>query len=164
MSNKENGSGDGGLLIATFVLGEAVFGIDAHQVQEVARLGDMTPVHHAPPYVVGIRNLRGRIVTVIDLKTRLELGHVATGPNNRILIVDCQGEPLGLLVDRVADAVAADADSMAPPPPNLHGVQSQNLRGVVRGNDRLVALLDLNTLFEPAERPGREASLQPALR
>jgi purine-binding chemotaxis protein CheW len=158
MTNEHYNSVEDGLLVATFLLGDAVFGIDAHQVQEVARVGDMTPVHHSPPYVIGIRNLRGRIVTVIDLRVRLELGHVAMGPSNRILIVDCQGEPLGLLVDRVADAVEANPDSLAPPPPNLHGVQSQNLRGVIRGNDRLVALLDLNALFDSSQQPGRVAA------
>jgi len=151
MTNGKSQTVDDNLLISTFLLGDAVFGIDANQVQEVARLGDMTPVHHAPPYVVGIRNLRGRIVTVIDLRARLELGRVVEGPDNRILIVDVQGEPLGLLVDRVADAVSASAEALTPAPPNLHGVQSQNLRGVCRGNDRLVALLNLDTLLQTAE-------------
>jgi len=152
MTNGKSQTVDDNLLISTFLLGDAVFGIDANQVQEVARVGDMTPVHHAPPYVVGIRNLRGRIVTVIDLRARLELGRVAEGPDNRILIVDVHGEPLGLLVDRVADAVSASAAALTPAPPNLHGVQSQNLRGVCRGIDRLVALLNLDTLLQTFEK------------
>ena len=163
MINEKPASQDDGLLVATFLLGEAVFGIDARQVQEVARVGDMTPVHHSPPYVIGIRNLRGRIVTVIDLRARLELGRVAAGPNNRILIVDCQGEPLGLLVDQVADAVAVNARDLTPPPPNLHGVASRNLRGVLRGGDRLVALLDMNALSEATEYPAQGIALESAV-
>jgi purine-binding chemotaxis protein CheW len=139
---------DDALLVATFLLGDAVFGIDAQQVQEVTRVGDVTPVCHAPADVVGIRNLRGRIVTVIDLCTRLELGHVARGPENRILIVEAQGESVGLLVESVSDTIATHSDALSPPPPNLHGVKSRNLRGVCRGGERLVALLDLSLVLQ----------------
>ncbi len=62
------------LLVSVFRLGDAMFGIPAAQIQEVVQMGSVTPVHHAPPCIVGIRNLRGRIVTVIDLGMRLEYG------------------------------------------------------------------------------------------
>ncbi|MFO1497115.1 MAG: chemotaxis protein CheW [Verrucomicrobiota bacterium] len=132
-----------GRLVATFLLGDASFGLDAHEVQEVTRVGDVTAVHHAPPYVVGIRNLRGRIVTIIDLGARLEQRPVVPGPENRIMIVEWQGEQIGLLVDNVTGTMTASADSIVPPPPNLHGIQGKNLVGVCRGGERLVGLLDL---------------------
>ena len=72
-------------------------------------VGELTPVRHAPDYVAGIRNLRGRIITVIDLCVRLGLGSVEIGPESRILIADWKGEPVGLLVRRVADAIAIEA-------------------------------------------------------
>lgn len=148
---KERTTSDDGLLVASFLLGDAVFGLDARQVQEVTKTGDITRVHHAPDDVVGIRNLRGRIVTVIDLRTRLKLGRVATSTNNRILIVDCQGEPIGLLVDLVADTLSTRVEDLAPAPPNLHGVQSRNLRGVCQGGGRLVGLLDHVALLQGDE-------------
>src|SRR5215831_15099468 len=89
------------LLVSVFQLGNAMFGIPAAQIQEVVQMGSITPVHHAPSCIVGIRNLRGRIVTVIDLGTRLDLGEAERGPESRILIVDSEGELVGLLVDRV---------------------------------------------------------------
>ena len=147
MSNPTQEQVNDGLLIATFLLGQATFGIEASQVQEVSRLGDITPVHQAPNFVVGIRNLRGRIITVIDLRTSLDLGQVQAGPDNRILIVEWHGEPVGLLVDSLADTLTVRADELLPPPPNLHGVQSRNLRGVCRGAGRLVALLELGSLL-----------------
>lgn len=162
MANDKNTTVDESLLVATFFLGEAAFGIDAQQVQEVARVGDITPVHHAPPAVVGIRNLRGRIVTVIDLRERLGLGGVQAGRDNRILIVDSFGEPIGLLVDRVGDTVATSPDSLSPPPPNLHGVQSRKLQGVCRGGDRLVALLDLAAVLQSEDQPDRLGTKDPA--
>jgi purine-binding chemotaxis protein CheW len=143
------------LLAATFLLGPAVFGVDTAQIQEVVRLGNLTPVHDAPAYVVGIRNLRGRIVTVMDLRTRLELGRVAAGPDNRILIVEAQGEPIGLLVDQVADTIDVLTAEIQPAPPNVSGVQSRHLRGVCRNGARLVALLDLAAVLQTSAEPGQ---------
>jgi len=152
MTNEHQEVPDNSMLVATFLLGEAAFGIDAQQVHEVVRVGDVTPVHHAPPSVVGIRNLRGRIVTVIDLCVRLGLGTVTIGPESRILIVELQNEPIGLLVDKVAETVSAGAEDIEPPPPNLHGIQSKNLAGVCRGGGRLVALLNPATVLQPDDR------------
>jgi len=144
----------GGKLLASFLLGGAAFGIDAQLVQEVVKVGDITTVSHAPPCVVGIRNLRGRIVTVIDLRALLDLGAVPVSSENRILIVDLRGEQLGLLVDSVADTISVGAEDLAPPPSNLHGVQGRNLQGVCRGGGRLVAVLNLNTLLQAEDQEG----------
>lgn len=145
------------LLIATFQLGgeDGVFGIDATLIQEVVMVGELTAVRHAPAYVAGIRNLRGRIITVIDLCERLDLGFVEIGPESRILIADWKGEPVGLLVDRVADAVALEPSALEPAPPNLNGVQMQKLLGVFRSGERLAALLSLPAVLDTDDRAGK---------
>lgn len=135
-------------LAITFLLGDSVFGIDASDVQEVVKVDQITPVHHAPSYVVGIRNLRGRIVTVIDLGARLELGAIEITPNSRILIVICDDESIGLLVDCVNDTISTDAKDIAPPPPSLQGARSRYLLGVYRGGGRLVSLIDLAMILK----------------
>jgi len=117
-------------------------------------VGELTPVRHAPDFVAGIRNLRGRIITVIDLCVRLGVGRVEVGPESRILIADWKGEPVGLLVDRVADAIALGPDALEPAPPNLHGIQMQKLLGVFRSGERLAALLDLAAVLGTDERIG----------
>ena len=148
------------LLVATFELGsdDGVFGVDATLIQEVVMVGELTPVRHAQAYVAGIRNLRGRIITVIDLCVRLGLGAVEIGPESRILIADWKGEPVGLLVDRVEDAVAVEAGGLEPAPPNLHGVQMQKLLGVFPSGERLAALLDLAAVLDTDERTGKAMS------
>ncbi|HEY1648789.1 MAG TPA: chemotaxis protein CheW [Terracidiphilus sp.] len=145
------------LLVATFQLGsdESIFGIGATLIQEVVMVGELTPVRHAPDHVAGIRNLRGRIITVIDLCVRLGLGSVDIGSDNRILIADWKGEPVGLLVDRVADAVEVARDALDPTPPNVNGVQMQNLLGVFRSGKRLAALLDLAAVLSAADQTGK---------
>jgi purine-binding chemotaxis protein CheW len=146
---------DNAFLVATFLLGGAAFGISAVHVQEVVRVGDITPVHHASSYVVGIRNLRGRIVTVVDLRVRLGLGVAAMGSDSRILIVDWQGEPVGLLVDSVADTISVEPAGIVPAPPNVHQIQGQYVRGVCRSGERLVALLDPAAVLEPEDGNGQ---------
>jgi purine-binding chemotaxis protein CheW len=141
---------DSGELVATFFLGEAVFGVRAEDVQEVVRIGRITSVHRAADYVVGIRNLRGRIVTVIDLGLRLHLAPVNISAESRILITDWKGEPIGLMVDEVADTISIDPDKIEPPPPNVHGVRASNLMGVYRVSDTLVAILHLGATLELA--------------
>ncbi len=145
--NGESHTSDDALLLASFALGDAVFGIDAQQIQEVAKVGEITPVRHAPACVIGIRNLRGRVITVLDLRIRLELGSVQIGHDSRVLIVEGEGEPVGLLVDRVDDMIAVKPKDIMPAPPNVNGVQNRNLRGVFRGGKRLVAVLNLATVL-----------------
>jgi purine-binding chemotaxis protein CheW len=142
------------LLVATFRLGEGMFGIDTALIQEVVMTGDLTPVRHAPGYVAGIRNLRGRIITVIDLRVRLDLGCVECDPENRVLIVDWKGEPVGVLVDRVADTVPVGTGALRAVPPNLHGVQMQNLLGVFHSGEHLVALLNPVPVLDPDHHTG----------
>ncbi|HLI63691.1 MAG TPA: chemotaxis protein CheW [Terriglobales bacterium] len=140
------------LLVSVFRLGEALFGIPAAQIQEVVQMGNVTPVHHAPPFIVGIRNLRGRIVTVVDLRLRLELGEAERSADSRILIVDTEGELVGLLVDRVDDTIFLRPESMSPPPSNLGALQESVLLGIYRCPDGLVTLLDHNAILKPGER------------
>jgi purine-binding chemotaxis protein CheW len=146
------------ILISTFFLGDAAFGLDTSHVQEVVRVGDITPVHHAPGFVVGVMNLRGRISTVIDLGSKLELDQVRTGVDTRIFIVDWQGEQIGLLVDRVADAIALDRAELKPAPENVRGVQGRQFQGVFQVEGRLIALLDTAVVLdiEGDARDGRE--------
>jgi purine-binding chemotaxis protein CheW len=108
--------------------------------------------------VAGIRNLRGKIITVIDLCVRLGLGYVEIGAESRILIADWKGEPVGLLVDRVDDAIALEAGALEPAPPNLRGLQMQKVLGVFRSGERLAALLDLAAVLGDDDRAGKPLS------
>ena len=136
------------MLLATFFLRDAAFGLDAAQVQEVVRLADITPVHRAPNYVVGVMNLRGRIATVIDLATRLQLGATEVGADSRILIIEWRGEQIGLLVDRVADASLVNRDALRPSPENVCHIRSRHFKGVFHIDGTLVALLDTAAVLD----------------
>lgn len=136
-----------GLLVTGFTLGAAAFGLDARLVQEVVKVGELTRVHDAPPAVVGIRNLRGRIVTVVDMAKHLQLGEVRRGPETRLLIMEHQGESIGFLVDAVTDALAVDSERISPAPASLDPALRDRLQGVWREGDQLTAILDPQALL-----------------
>ncbi len=146
MMKEQNKSLDHSLLIV-FALGDGLFGIKADLIQEVVKVSTMTPVYHAPDYIIGIRNLRGRVVTLLDLQLRLGLGVSRTDAENRILIIEWQGEPVGLLVDRIVDTIPLDGAAIEQAPANLPISQEQSLLGVVRHDERLIALLNMDILL-----------------
>jgi purine-binding chemotaxis protein CheW len=144
---RDNEEASDGLLVTGFTLGDATFGVDARLVLEVVKVGELTPVHGAPAGVVGIRNLRGRIVTVVDMATHLNLGQVAIGSENRLLIMEHQGEFYGFLVDAVTDAIALDEKRIGKPPASLESGLRSRLIGVWRDGQTLTAILDPQALF-----------------
>ncbi|MEI9974038.1 MAG: chemotaxis protein CheW [Ignavibacteriota bacterium] len=89
------------VLLATFFVRDALCALDAAGIQEVIRLGPLTPVRHASPDVAGILNLRGKIVTILDLGLRLGFPKVVPSGDSRIFIIEDRNEFVGLLVDRV---------------------------------------------------------------
>jgi purine-binding chemotaxis protein CheW len=142
-------------LAVSCLVRNALCGVDTEPVQEIVKVGHITPVHHAPDYVVGIMNLRGRVVTVIDLGMKLDLGATPVTPDSRILIIAWQGEALGLLIDNVLGVVPVDRAEMKPPPENVRGVQGDMVEGVCQVDGRLMAMLDLPSVLAADGEPAR---------
>ena len=134
-------------LVITFDVSGSLFGMETSQVQEVVRLGTVTPVHHATSCVVGVMNLRGHISTVIDLSARLGLGQVDLSGDKRIIIVEWSGERIGLVVNKMEDVMSVALESIGPAPENVRSAQSQRMKGVFRSGDRIVAMLDLDKVL-----------------
>lgn len=134
-------------LVSTFYVGGTLMGVNAMNVQEVVQLSSLTPVHHASGYIAGIINLRGQIVTVVDLKCRLEIDQLDGQPARDIFIVSSHGENIGLLVDEAADVIPADMDNLAPLPANMSAVQQKFLKGICQSEIRPIAILDTNSVL-----------------
>lgn len=146
MQNDNNQVIDG-MLVTGFTVNDAAFGIDAQLVLEVVKVGELTPVHGAPSGVSGIRNLRGRIVTVVDMAEHLGLGCIEIGPQTRLLIMEHQGEPFGFLVDTVTDAIVLNTERIITPPAGMAVVLRNRLIGVWREGDCLTAILNADSIF-----------------
>jgi len=147
MTEPERGNSEGDLLLALFAFDEAFFAVEALRVQEIIRLGPITPVHHAPEHVLGIINLRGRIVTVLDPACRMGLDALERTPRSRILILDWKDEQIGLLVSRVEDMVGVPRNALAQAPANLKNDLGAYLSGVVQVKEHMVSILDLQPLL-----------------
>ncbi|WP_459915595.1 chemotaxis protein CheW [Desulfocicer niacini] len=136
--------------VTTFYVGTALCGIDILTIQEVNKLMDITPVPLAQDYVAGIINLRGKIVTVIDLGKRLGLfsgaGNVPVVPGRNV-IVHYRDELIGLMVTAIGEAIAVDWNLMDAPPGNLRGVQGNFFKGVIKQAGHLIGVLDLEAVL-----------------
>ena len=130
------------VLLATFFVSDTLCALDATGVQEVIRLGPITQVRYAPEEVLGIVNLRGKIVTIVDLGVRLGFPRAVLGPDSRIFIVEDRSEFIGLLVDRVDEVVEVDREQWQAPPANVRGVQGKFFQGVYRAAGRAITVLD----------------------
>lgn len=139
------------MLLATFFVRDALCALDAAGIQEVIRLGQLTPVRHAPPAVAGIVNLRGKIVTVLDLGLRLGFPKIEPGTESRIFIMEDRNEFIGLLVDRVDDVAETDPAQSQPPPANISSSQALFLKGICRAGTRVITVLDTTGILGECE-------------
>jgi len=130
------------VLLATFFVRDALCALDAAGIQEVIRLGPLTPVRHSLPEVTGILNLRGKIVTILDLGMRLGFSPAVPDPASRIFIIEDRGEFIGLLVDRVDEVVEVERGQLQAPPANVRGGQGRYFQGVYRTAGRAITVLD----------------------
>ena len=125
----------------TFWVDDLYLGVDVREVQEVIRYQEMTPVPLAPPVVRGLINLRGQIVTALDLRRRLDLAPRETGePMN--VVIRAGDEVVSLLVDDIGDVVEADAAAREDIPPTVRGVARDLLLATYKLPDRLLLVLD----------------------
>lgn len=127
---------------ATFFLGDNYFGVEVGCVQEILRSQEMTPVPLSSPFVRGLINLRGQIVTAIDLRRRLGLLERADGQPLMNVVVRSSGGGVSLLVDDIDDVVEAEESTFERPPDTLHGEARKMIRGVHKLNQRLMHVLD----------------------
>lgn len=126
----------------TFFLGPHYFGVDVMKVQEVLRGQPMTRVPLAPPVVRGLMNLRGQIVTALDLRRRMQMPELAAERVPANVIVGTDAGPISLLVDDVSDVLTVPDADFEPPPESLRGAARELVLGVYKLDARLLLILD----------------------
>jgi purine-binding chemotaxis protein CheW len=142
-----------------FHIENIVCGIDILQVQEIKRLQGLTLVPRSPRYIRGVVNMRGQIVTAIDLRQRLDLDPLQFNMISLAIIVLHKDELIGLLVDEVDDVVRAESSSISAPPSNVCGVQRHFFNGILKLDETLVAILDKDKLIEPPGSSDKKVSV-----
>ncbi len=147
ISHKDQAKNDTISQWVTFRLGEEVYGIDVLQVQEVLRITEISPVPGAPDYVLGIINLRGNVVTVVDARNRFGLPPKESDDASRIIVVDAFEKVIGLLVDNVSE-VAYVPNSQIESAPNVGAEEgSRFVSGVSNREGDLLIMVDLARLI-----------------
>ena len=126
----------------TFVVDGLYFGIEVLRVQEVIRFQEMTRVPLASPAIKGLINLRGQIVTAIDLRRGLELGDRAEGSLPMNVVVRTTDGAVSLLVDEIGDVLNVDPDTFERPPQTITGIARELITGVYKLKERLLLVMD----------------------
>ena len=129
--------------LVTFYLGDLLLGLQIDQVQEINRRLDLTCVPHSPESVRGVINLRGEVVTVIDLKSVLGMELTEVSQQTRNLIVNVEGELVGLCVDQISDIITIPRESVSDPPSNISEVDGKFFEGVYTMEREIVAILNI---------------------
>lgn len=135
----------------TFEMDSESYGISVSEVHEVLRFTEIAPVPGAPAFIIGIINLRGNVVTVIDTRSRFGLSAKEVGDSTRIIINEIEGQQVGILVDSVAEVVDIHSSDIEPAPNVGNEDTSRYIQGVTSLNGELLIIIDVSKLLTETE-------------
>jgi purine-binding chemotaxis protein CheW len=136
------------LHIVGFRVGTETFGVPITCVHEIVRVPDITSVPDSPEFVEGVINLRGKIVSVVDLRKRFGETKIDPGKKNRVIVVESDGKLVGLIVDSASEVLRIPNADIEPPPSALQSSESSYVTGVGKLNNRLIILVDLKRVLQ----------------
>ncbi|MEL6214721.1 MAG: chemotaxis protein CheW [Pseudomonadota bacterium] len=161
--DREYGTGAAGQYL-TFMLAGEEYGVEILKVQEIKGWDRATPIPNAPEYVLGVLNLRGAVVPIIDLRCRFGIEQVPYGPTTVVIVVKMQSEEqertVGVVVDGVADVYRLEDSDIQPPPEMGESAHTEFVGGLATVEDKMVILLEVDRLidFKDMQPMGAQAS------
>ena len=138
--------------LVIFELGAENFGIEIASVEGINKMMEITKIPKAPDYMLGITNLRGIVLPVIDLQKRFGMDEQAQSDETRIVVANMDGVKIGMVVSAVSEVLTIDDKVVEPPPPMVSNVNSEFIVGVAKIDKRLVILLDLAKVLSAEEK------------
>ncbi|WP_269791785.1 chemotaxis protein CheW [Stenotrophomonas sp. Iso1] len=150
--------GTGGEYLS-FTLGNEHYGVDILKVQEIRGYDAVTRVPDAPDYIKGVINLRGTIVPVIDLRLKLRLDEARYDAFTVMIVLNVEDRVVGIVVDSVSDVIPLNADQIRPTPEFGAAVDTRFISGIGTQDDRMLILLDIETLLDIADL-GQSAAIE----
>jgi purine-binding chemotaxis protein CheW len=139
------------LHIVGFRVGRETFGVPISLVHEIVRVPEITAVPDSPGYVEGVINLRGRIVSVVDLRKRFGEKEIAVNKKNRILVAEVSGKMVGLIVDAASEVIKIPDSEIDLPPSVFEEGELNYVTGVGKVKGRLIILVDLSKILQKGE-------------
>lgn len=135
--------------LAVFTIAGEEFGIELNRVVEIIRPQKTTFLPNVPDFIDGVINLRGTVITVMDLRKRLNVK--PSSSREKIIVASMHGEKIGILVDTVKEIISIEDDQISPPPSVFKGLKAEYFRGIGKVEDRLIVILDLDSLLSSEE-------------
>lgn len=142
----------GDLRLVVFRLAGEMYGVNVAGVESIGVMSPITRVPRTPPYISGIINLRGRVTPVVDLRRRLALAEAEHTHDTRIVVVEHDGEQIGLLVDAVTEVRPASATEIEPPSALITDTGTEYIAGVIKAESHLIIMLDLAKVLRREDR------------
>lgn len=136
------------LHLVGFRIGEETFGVPIAIVHEIVRVPEITAVPEAPDCVEGVINLRGKIISVVDLRKRFGEKAIRPSKKNRILVAEVESKRVGLIVDSASEVLKIAPDEIEAPPNVFEEGELNYVTGVGKLNGRLIILIDLNKVLQ----------------
>ena len=138
--------------LVSFMIGNEEFGVNILYIQEINRMLQITKVPNAPSFVDGVVNLRGRVIPVLDLRSKLGMERKQHDKNTRIVVVEVAGRTVGFIVDAVKEVLRIPTSITEAPPDIVAGVNSEFIMAVGKLEDRLITLIDLEKILSSSEK------------
>jgi len=133
--------------VVSFRLGEEEYGVDIMTVQEIILLGCITQVPEVPDHVLGVINLRGNVIPILNLRRRFGMPDQPAEDETRIVVMNLNGRTVGVVVDGVSEVLRLSLDDISPPPPSLSGAGKEYINGLAHNGERLLILLNMARLL-----------------
>jgi purine-binding chemotaxis protein CheW len=146
--------------IVVFEMCSEFYGVDIAKVESIIKMQPITQMPHAPGFVEGVINLRGRVLPVIDLHKRFELPGQAADKNSRIIVVSVDQTEVGMIVDAVSEVLTVPEDTVEAAPEITTTVDSAFITGIAKLGERLVILLDLACILSKQEQKSLKFSAE----
>ena len=146
------------LHLVVFDLANEHYAVDIVAVEGIIKMQPITPVPHAPPFVEGVTNLRGKVLPVIDLRKRFGFAAGEITNDTRIVVVEMNGATVGIVVDGVSKVLRLSSESIEPASPMITTVESSFIKGIAKLTDRLVILLDIGKVLSQTEQAALRAN------
>ncbi len=133
--------------LVVFTLGSEYYGVGIEDINTIIRLPEITKIPHTPAYMLGVMNLRGMIVPVIDLRSRFNLCTAEWSKSTRVIVIENHGLQVGMVVDGVSQTMQLATSQIVSLSPFVSSIDSQYLRGVGKDENRLIILLELTKIL-----------------
>ncbi|CAH0339463.1 chemotaxis protein CheW [Rhizobium sp. CECT 9324] len=142
---------EGNRELIAFRIGEQEFCVNIMSVREIRGWTPATPLPHSPSHVLGVINLRGAVLPIMDLSRRLGMKPVEPSTRHVIIVVQVRSKVIGLLVEAVSDILTVTEDNIQPTPEISSDLERQYARGILAIDKRMICLIELGALFTDAE-------------